>query len=131
VAASNEANLGSGDATPIDTGYRDLSTLDLGRLLGASPPVTFHGLGSQVGDEVWGGIPLDGYLSTDLLCDMTTSNRLTICEYRLSLPVASASHEVFELKPGRNRLDLSTFHGIVSFRLERTDVGSDFWIALK
>jgi len=131
VAASNEANLGSGDATPIDTGYRDLAALDLGGLLGASPPVTFHGLGSLVGTEVWGGIPLDGYSSAELLCDVTASNKITIHEYRLSLPVASARQEVSELKPGRNRLDLSGLHGIVSFRLERADAGSDFWVALK
>ena len=131
VAASNEANLGSGDATPIDTGYRDLSALDLGGLLGASPPVTFHGLGQLVGEEVWGGIPLDGYLFAELLCDVTSANRLTIHEYRVSLPVASARQEVFELNPGRNRLDLSSFHGIVSFKLERTDAGSDFWVTLK
>jgi len=45
--------------------------------------------------------------------------------------VASARKEVFELSPGRNRLDLSIFHGIVSFKLERSDVGSDFWVTLK
>ena len=131
VAASNEANLGSGDATPIDTGYRDLAELDLGGLLRASPPVTFHGLGQQVGDEVWGGIPLDGYATAKLLCDVSTANKLTIHEYRLSLPVASARQEAFELNPGRNELDLSSFHGIVSFKLERTDAGADFWITLK
>jgi len=131
VAASNEANLGSGDATPIDTGYRDLATLDLGRLLGARPPVTFHALGSLIGDEVWGGIPLDGYSAAQLLCTVTTANKLTIHEYRLSLPVASSHREVFELKPGRNRIDLSSFHGIVSCKLERTDAGSDFWVVLK
>jgi len=131
IAASNEANLGSGDATPIDTGYRDLASLDLGRLLVASPPVTFHGVGSRVGDETWGGIPLDGYSSSEFLCDLTTANKVTISEYRLSLPVASARREVFELKPGRNRLDLSSFHGIVSFRLERTDPDSDFWVTLR
>ncbi|HYA55585.1 MAG TPA: DUF2139 domain-containing protein [Nitrososphaerales archaeon] len=131
VAASNEANLGSGDATPIDTGYRDLAALDLGGLIGASPPVTFHGLGSQVGAEVWGGVPLDGYSSAELLCDVTSSNKITINEYRLSLPVVSARHEVSELRPGRNRLDLSSFHGIVSFRLERADAASDFWVTLK
>ena len=131
VAASNEANLGSGDATPIDTGYRDLSVLDLGGLLGASPPVTFHGSGQQVGDEVWGGIPLDGYSSAELLCEVATANRLIIHEYRVSLPIASARQDAFELKQGRNRLDLSSFRGIVSFKLERADPSSDFWITLK
>jgi hypothetical protein len=131
VAASNEANLGSGDATPLDTGYRDLSVFDLGRLLDASPPVTFHALGSLVGNETWGGIPIDGHRTSILLCDVSHANTLTINEYQLSLPVPVARRERFELNPGRNRLDLSSFHGVVSFKLETKDPESGLWVSLK
>jgi hypothetical protein len=131
VAASNEANLGSGDATPIDTGHRDLSVFDLGHLLEASPPVTFHALGSQVKDDAWGGIPIDGHKECLLRCDVARPNKLTVNEYHLSLPVSAAKAESFELKPGRNSVDLSGFHGIVSFKLESSDPDSGFWVSLK
>ena len=130
VAASNEANLGFGDATPIDTGYRDLSSFDLGNLLNSAPPVTFHALGSEVGGSTWGGIPLDGYERPSLVCDISESNKLTVNEYHLSLPVALPSRESYELKPGRNRVDLAPFNGIVSFKLERKDPESNFWVTL-
>jgi len=130
VAASNEANLGFGDATPIDTGYRDLSSFDLGNLLSSAPPVSFHALGSEVADLTWGGIPLDGYSRPSLMCDMSAGNKLTVNEYHLSLPVAAPGREDYELKPGRNRVDLSSFHGIVSFRLERKDPQANFWVQL-
>jgi len=131
VAASNEANLGSGDATPLDTGHRDISVFDLGRLLDASPPVTFHALGAQVSNETWGGIPIDGYGVCSLTADVMESNRLTVNEYHLSLPVAQPRREAYDLKQGRNHLDLSGFQGIVSFRLDRSDPGSSFWISLR
>jgi hypothetical protein len=130
VAASNEANLGFGDATPIDTGYRDLSVFNLGNLLAASPPVTFHALGSQVGDGVWGGVPIDGYSNCSLTCDVSDGNRLTVNEYHFSLPVPSARQEAFELKSGRNSVDLTGFHGIVSFKLARKDPDSSHWVSL-
>ena len=131
VAASNEANLGSGDATPIDTGQRDLSAFDLGRLLGASPPVLFHALGSRVGNDAWGGIPLDGHPESSLTCDASGGNRLAVNEYHLSLPVSEARQDSAEIRPGRNRIDLSGYHGIVSFRLEEKDPGANFWVNLR
>jgi hypothetical protein len=131
VAASNEANLGSGDATPIDTGHRDLSVFDLGRLLSASPPVVFHALGSVVGDEAWGGIPVDGYTRNELLCDVSRQNRLQVNEYRLALPVPQVRQESVELVPGRNRVDLGGFHGILSFRLRERDPSANFWMSMK
>ena len=131
VAASNEANLGFDDATPVDTGHRDLSMFELGRLLQASPPVTFHAAGSSVSDETWGGIPVDGYSRCELLCDVSKANRLEINEYRFSLPILPPRRESTELASGRNRLDLSGYHGILSFRLEKNDPDSHFWLSLK
>jgi hypothetical protein len=130
VAASNEANLGFDDATPIDTGHRDLSLFNLGQLLQNSPPVTFHSSGSSFGDETWGGIPVDGYSRCELLCDMSKANRLEINEYRFSLPVLPSRRESNELASGRNRLDLSGYHGILSFKLEKKDPDSHFWMSL-
>jgi hypothetical protein len=131
VAASNEANLGSGDATPIDTGHRGISSFDLGRLLTASPPVAFHALGSMVGEETWGGIPIDGYRERELLCDLSRDNVLHVNEYRLALPVPTARHESVSLKPGRNRVDLGGFHGILSFKLDKKDSSANFWAEMK
>jgi len=131
VAASNEANLGFDDATPLDTGHRDLSLFDLGRLLQSSPPVTFHSTGSSFGDEAWGGIPLDGYSQCELLCDVSKANRIEINEYRFSLPVLPARRDSKDITPGRNHLDLSGYHGILSFRLEKKDPDSHFWLTLR
>ena len=130
VAASNEANLGFGDATPIDTGYRDLSSFDLGALLASAPPVTFHALGSEVADSTWGGVPLDGYGRASLICDLAEPNKIAIREYHLSLPVTASIRETYELNAGRNTVDLASFHGIVSFKLDRRDQNANFWIRL-
>jgi hypothetical protein len=131
VAASNEANLGFDDATPMDTGHRDLSMFNLGQLLGRSPPVTFHVAGSSVGGDTWGGLPVDGYSYAELVCEAAQANKIIINEYHLSLPVTPARTESYELKPGRNRVDLSAFHGILSFKLEKADPGSDFWAVFR
>jgi hypothetical protein len=131
VAASNEANLGFDDATPVDTGHRDLSLFDLGGLLQKSPPVTFHISGSSFGEDTWGGIPVDGYSRCELQCDVSKANRLEINEYRFSLPVLPARRESNELSSGRNNLDLSGYHGVLSFRLAESDPDSQFWISLR
>ena len=131
VAASNEANLGLEDATPTDTGHRDLTLLRLDSLLTASPPVAFHATGSSVGSETWGGIPIDGYSECTLLCDVKQENRVTINEYHLSIPVLANRQELHELAPGRNRIDLSGYHGVLSFRLEKPDLGSHLWVSLR
>ena len=121
VAASTAANLGADDATPIDTGYRDLSVFDLGSILNGSPPLLFEVLGEHVMDGAWGGLPLDGRGKAELRVNATKENQLTVYEYRLGLPVQPARSEQFRIVRGRQAIDLLGYSGIVSFRLEAAD----------
>ena len=84
-----------------------------------------------MGEETWGGIPIDGYSRCELLCGVSKANRLEINAYRFTLPVLPSRREATELTAGRNRLDLSGYHGILSFRLEAKDPDSHFWMSLK
>jgi hypothetical protein len=121
VAASTAANLSADDATPIDTGYRDLSVFDLGSVLAASTPITFNVLGEHVMDGAWGGIPLEGRRRTEMVVESSHENSLTVYEYDLGLPVTSARSEAVRISPGRQLVDLSAYHGIVSFKLGKAD----------
>jgi hypothetical protein len=121
VAASTAANLSADDATPVDTGYRDLSVFDLGSVLAGSPPVTYDVLGEHVMDSAWGGIPLEGRGRAEMRIDSTNENRLTIFEYALGLPVDSVRSGAVQVSKGRQLVDLSGYRGIVSFRFEKAD----------
>lgn len=121
VAASTAANLSADDATPVDTGYRDLSVFDLGSVLTGSPPVTYDVLGEHVMDSVWGGIPLEGRSRAEMRVESANENRLTIFEYDLGLPVGSVRSEAVQVSKGRELVDLSGYRGIVSFRFEKAD----------
>jgi hypothetical protein len=121
VAASTASNLSADDATPIDTGHRDLTVLDFGSLLSSAPPLTFNVLGTHVMDGVWGGIPLDGRSHAELRINSSKENRLTIFEYDLGLPPQSARSEVASVNQGSQTVQLAGHSGIVSFRLEKAD----------
>jgi hypothetical protein len=121
VAGSTAANLSADDATPVDTGHRDLSVLDLGSVLANNPPVSFSVIGEHVMDGGWGGIPLDGRSQAELRIDSSKENSLTLNEYSLSLPVGPARSEILPLRQGRQSVDLSAYRGVVSFRLGTAD----------
>jgi hypothetical protein len=119
VATSNQANLGADDATPLETGTRDLLALDLSQLLGGRPPpLAFTTQGRFIHNQVWGGIPLHGYRKPQLQIRAERSSRLTIYEYDLTLPLTKAETETYNLEAGHQTLDLSGFTGIAAFRHE-------------
>jgi len=130
VASSSAANLGADDATPMDTGHRDLSVFGLGQTLLSSPSVAFSTTGKRVANDHWGGVPLDGHRRSSLTVDGGGENRLTVFEYDLGLPVRRARSESFALAPGRQAVDLSSFHGVVSFKFEKADTSSTIRIDL-
>jgi hypothetical protein len=130
VAASTGANLSADDATPVDTGYRDLSIFKLGDLLNGHPPLIFNVLGEHVMANRWGGIPISGRREAEMRLTLSKENVLTIYEYDLSLPVQQARPETTGLKEGRQLVDLSGYRGIVSFRLENADPSAVFRISL-
>ncbi|MEM2872328.1 MAG: hypothetical protein QW217_07825, partial [Candidatus Caldarchaeum sp.] len=71
--------------------------------------------------STFGGIPLYGYRDKILEVHATRQNKLTIYEYDLSLPPLPATSDSFPVKEGRNVFDLSSFSGVVSFRLDEAD----------
>lgn len=130
VAASTAANLGADDATPIDTGYRDLSVLDLRSVLDDNPAVAFSALGEHVTDGVWGGIPLDGRREAELCVTATKGNRLTVYEYDLGLPPQTARSQVVSISQGLQKVELSGYRGIISFKLNQADPKARFKVSL-
>jgi len=130
VAASTASNLSADDATPIDTGHRDLTVLSLESVLSGSPPVTFNALGDHVMDGVWGGVPLDGRRQAELRINSSKENHLTIYEYDLGLPLQSARPEVVSLARGNQTVQLIGYSGVVSFKLEKADPQANLKIRL-
>jgi hypothetical protein len=130
VGGSTAANLGADDATPVDTGYRDLSLLSLDALLASDPPVLFNVSGEHVMDARWGGIPLGGRREAELRIRASKENRLTIYDYDLGLPAEPADSEVVLVKGGKQTVDLSGRKGIASFKLETADADAKFQIVM-
>jgi hypothetical protein len=134
IATNSAPNTGSPEATPFDTGNRDIVVLDEKVLQENPPAVSFSlplALPAMVGNETFGGIPLDGYRGPRMVLYLSGDNRLTVHEYDLSLPPTDATSEVFELKRGRNIIDLSAFSGVVSFELEKSDAKGKVRIELR
>lgn len=123
VAANTTPNAGAAEATPFDTGVRDLMVLDEGVLQDSPPTLRFsfplHDASSK-GSMIFGGIPISGYRRARLLLSLKKDNELTVHEYDTNTLIGT---ETYEVKEGRNVIDLDSFSGIVSFRLEEQDNG--------
>lgn len=121
IALSNEANLAADDATPIDTGVRELIVLDHDQIFTSqSKPVYFQLLGRYVRDTVWGGIPLYGYREPRMIIGSRGGEdvKLTIYSYDLNLPALRAEVDSYTVKYGES-IDLSMFKdSIVSFKFD-------------
>ena len=121
IATNSTPNTGSTEATPFDTGNRDIVILDE-KILQERPPAVSFSLPLTLTDtRTFGGFPLDGYHEPRAVFYLNGDNKLTVYEYDLSLPATPAVSERFDLRAGKNILDLSSFSGIVSFKLERED----------
>nr|WP_206204951.1 MULTISPECIES: DUF2139 domain-containing protein [unclassified Thermococcus] len=127
VATNTTPNVGALDATPFDTGNRDIVILDEKILQDKPPrvsfslPLAFPAMAMQFGAGTFGGIPLDGYKEPRLILYASKDNELTVYEYDLSLPLSPAYTDKFDIKKGKNIIDLSSFSGIVSFKLKEQD----------
>ncbi|MBP1911276.1 DUF2139 domain-containing protein [Thermococcus stetteri] len=122
VATNSAPNTGSTEATPFDTGNRDIVILDERIIQERPPSVSFTvplELLRKANKRTFGGIPLDGYLEARAVFHLKGDTKLKIHEYELSLPGAEAEEETFDLKRGKNVIDLRTFSGIVSLELKK------------
>ena len=132
LATSTEANLGADDATPIDTGFREIVELNLDSVLYSKPLVVEYSVqGWQVMDSTWGGIPLYGYKEPKLVINSTTENKIKINEYVLSLPPYKTDTVEYSIGRGKQVVDLSGFKGIVSFKLEKPDTDAKIRVILE
>ncbi|AFL95393.1 hypothetical protein CL1_1190 [Thermococcus cleftensis] len=127
VATNSAPNTGATEATPFDTGNRDIVVLDEKILQERPPSVSFSlplslpSAAKNLGAGTFGGIPLDGHREPRMVLHLHRDNLLTVYEYDLSLPPGESVAETFEVRAGRNVIDLSAFSGIVSFELKKPD----------
>ena len=121
LGTSTTANYGALDAGPVDAGWKDVLAVDTNMLFKDSPPATFVVSGSQVLDMAWGGIPLFGYRYPKLVISASRDNMLTVYIYDISIPPLQAEEDRLKIARGRNVVDLSSFKGIISFKLEGED----------
>ena len=96
-----------------------------------SLPLALPGMAKEMGGGTFGGIPLDGYREPRMVLYLSGDNRLTVYEYDLSLPAGEAVAETFDVKAGKNILELDSFSGIVSFELEKEDMKGKVRIELR
>ncbi|MEM1867645.1 MAG: DUF2139 domain-containing protein [Thermosphaera sp.] len=131
IGVSNTPNLGGKDATPLETGWREIIQWREDSLLGSKPPsIAFRILGEGVLDNVFGGIPLTGYKEKTVRIYSSKPNSLRIIEYDVGLPPMRIDEERIDLVEGWNRVDLSNHSNIVSFKLESADQSSVIYIEL-
>ncbi|MEM2871669.1 MAG: DUF2139 domain-containing protein [Candidatus Caldarchaeum sp.] len=122
LAADTTPNAGGPMVTPYDSGEKDFVVVDESRIQEPPPAFSFtQPLSSMPASSTFGGIPLYGYRDKILEVHATRQNKLTIYEYDLSLPPLPATSDSFPVKEGRNVFDLSSFSGVVSFRLDEAD----------
>lgn len=137
VATNTTPNTGATEATPFDTGSRDIVVLNEKIIQERPPAVSFSvplslpAIAKKMGAGTFGGIPLDGYREPRMVLYLSRDNRLRVYEYDLSLPAGEAVSETFDVKAGRNVIDLGSFSGIVGFELEKEDVRGKARIELR
>lgn len=121
---STTANLGGRDASMIDSGVRGITIVDEDIVSRQSPPYYARISLSDVGDRIFGGIPLYGYKHKDLVIDTEKKDiEITIYEYDFGLPPQLVSTEKYAIKSSRERIDLGGFKHIVSFKLNKKTSG--------
>lgn len=122
IGANTMSNTSRYNALPIDIGYRSFTIVPISIIENHPPPVRFNVPGMLVKDKVFGGIPLSGYTRPSLKVMASKGNRLHVYEYDLSLPASSASEEVYNIREGRNVIDLSGYgNSVLSFKLDEPD----------
>lgn len=132
IAANTAANLGNHDATPFDIGERDLISIDMDTVLTNRPSSDIiKVLGKDVGNRVWGGIPLNNYKEARMYINASKDNTLKVYEYDLGLPPSMLNVDVLSIDAGKNYIDLSNYAGIVSFKLSEEDAKAVIYLILR
>ncbi|MFZ8782609.1 MAG: DUF2139 domain-containing protein [Desulfurococcaceae archaeon] len=122
LGTNTAPNLGGLDATPVDVGVKSIIAVPEHALLTArSPPLVFKVSGLAVRNRMFGGIPLTGYREPELRIHASKVNKLTIVEYDIGLPASKLDTYTQSIREGLNKIDLSSFKHIVSFKLEQLD----------
>lgn len=122
LGMSTMANVGALNATPIDGGYKEVVPIHVGDILKAKEiPLEYALSGSMVLDLAFGGIPLYGYKNAKIVIRSSKKNEISVMEYNASLSLEGAEEDQYNLKEGRNEIDLSSYSGIVSFKLKNAD----------
>ena len=132
IAANTMPNLAD-KSTPIDTGLRDIISLNIDTIITSSPPPLSIVLrGKYVGNSIWGGVPLNGYGDSKIIIRASKDNELTIYEYNISMPLSNniAEKTKYAVKCGKNVIDLSSHYGILSFKFKETDFKADICMHL-
>lgn len=116
---------------PMDSGSKEISVLS-DDILDRRPPALHISLsGNAIKTDVWGGIPLTGYYNKNMTIYSSRSNELSIFEYDIDMPqVGTQLKTQFKITEGRNLIDLSGFHGIVSFKFVNCDDQASIFIEL-
>jgi len=128
---STTPNLGGKDATPVDAGFKGLSTISEEALLSSPPPpIVFRVYGWMVDDKHFGGIPLTGYREPYIVVYSSKPNNMAIYHYDAGTPPDLIEQVFINLETGRNRVELNGYWGIVSFKLREQDPGAKIYIVL-
>ena len=122
VGTSTMANVGASNATPVDGGYKELIPLRVDDILKAKGiPLEYHLSGNIVLDLAFGGIPLYGYKNPRMILHASKENEIFVIEYNASMSLEEAEKDQYKIEEGKNEIDLSTYPGIVSFKLKNVD----------
>jgi len=131
IAYNTAPNLAGRDAYPVDIGYRGIMAVDEDTLINRrSPPVTFKIRGSDVNTSIFGGIPLAGYKNKRMLVKTGKTNTLTIYEYDAGAPPNLISVDKHNVNQGRNVIDISGYHNIISMKFTEPDLNAIIYINL-
>ena len=119
---------------PIDTGIRDIISLNMNTIMTSSPPpIDIVLKGKHIGNSIWGGIPLTRYRDPKIIIKANKDNELTIYEYYI--PTAPSDNimdkTIHTISYGRNIIDLSSHNGILSFKFKNIDSEATIQIHLK
>lgn len=126
------ANLGALNASPVDAGYKEILPVRIDSILGSrGTPVEFNVPGSFILDLPFGGIPLYGYKYPRIIIRCSKENELEIYEYTASLDKEEPERDNIDLREGRNVIELSSYRGILSFRLTKPDEKARIRISLE
>jgi len=118
VGCNTMANTGRYDSAPFDQGVRTFTILSQD-IIYNQQPITMGIPGYIIENKVFGGIPLTGYREPRLIVYSNKENEILVNEYIASIPPQLITTDKHTLTPGRNIVDLTSYSGIVSFKLKK------------